>query len=493
MTVTARVGWAIGAAVLGALLALGALAHALREEAFEARLSDTVTAAMEASRARCEADPAAFVARRPTRPPRGPRAPRGGRGERRVERVRPGRTQAVFAADGRASSGGPPLDPEALATLQAHATVPLDGPGVPPDTYAVRMPWDEGPCAIVQVRAPRPHPGAFAALRPLSIAGVVLLVALLAAVLALRGPLVRLRALTRAAEELARSGFSRRGALDEAAPAPNPSRPGARDEVEALGAALRLAVDRIAADAAALSARDAALTEYVAHTTHDLLTPVTVLTGQLAELQAALAAHAPVDPALVAHAMGEAHHLTQLVQNLGIVARLDRPTPIVQRHPLDLRDVVARVAARHAPLARARGLSLEHAVPAQPVPFEGDGLLLERALGNLVHNALRHPRREGRTGGHVAVVLTASGGGFALRVLDDGDGMTDAGLEALRSGVPTDARTRTVGFGLDVVRRVADLHGLRLDVEHGQDGGLTFTLHAAASGPPRPLAAVGPA
>ena len=129
----------------------------------------------------------------------------------------------------------------------------------------------------------------------------------------------------------------------------------------------------------------------------------------------------------------------------------------------------------------------------QVIERQGDGLLLERALGNLVHNALWHPRREGRTGGHVAVVLTASGGGFALRVLDDGDGVSDAGLEELRRGVPTDARTRTVGFGLDVVRRVADLHGLRLDVEHGQDGGLTFTLQAAASGPPRPPAAVGPA
>jgi len=468
VSVTARVVLAIAVATLAASAAPLLLSDQAQREGVEARVADVVVSAMAAGgRERCEQDPARFVARSEAR--LGERRRRG-QGEGRFSPI-VGARFAVFATDGTSESGAPSLPTEMLSALERDIVVSL-----PEHEHRlrllVRMPWDEGPCAIVGVERPAPADPAVARRRGLFLSLVVLAVASLAAVLALRSPLARLRALTEAASSLGRSGFRDRGALDRATEGPR-----AKDEIGALGASLREAVDRIAEDAARLSARDAALTEYVAHTTHDLMTPVTVLTGHLSELEEDLAKGRTIEPRTVERAVVEAHYLATLIANLGIVARLDRPDPIVQKRPIDLRDVITRVAARHEPLARARGLTLEHAVPDGPVRLDADDLLLERALGNLVHNANRHPAPPEGGEGHVVLTLTGASRPV-IRVFDDGVGPDDATLRAMQhpSDEKDEARTRTHGFGMDVVRRVAVLHGLDLRIERGALGGLEVML-----------------
>lgn len=89
--------------------------------------------------------------------------------------------------------------------------------------------------------------------------------------------------------------------------------------------------------------------------------------------------------------------------------------------------------------------------------------------------------RHNRPGGHVAIVLDASGGRFTLTVLDDGPGVPDADLVHL--GEPgwrsDDARTRAPegrGLGLAIVGRIARAHGLELTFAAGPDGGLVASL-----------------
>ncbi|GAB4212751.1 MAG: hypothetical protein OHK0013_35870 [Sandaracinaceae bacterium] len=472
MKITARVVLAIAVATIAASGALFVLAEQAQREMVEGRVADAVTAAMEAGgRERCEADPSRFIARSEVGARRARRIPRPGRFAPLV-----GARFAVFASDGTSAGSLPDLPAEVVVRLERERVVSAPAGPEGGARFLVRMPWDEGPCAIVGVERPDAPDLAVARRRGLLLSLVVLGVASLAAVLALRSPLRRLRALTEASGALARSGFRDRAPLDRAT-----SGTAVRDEIAALGASLKEAVDRIASDAERLAARDAALTEYVAHTTHDLMTPVTVLTGQLAELEDDLRNGRPIEHRTVERAIGEAHYLATLIANLGVVARLDRPDPIVQKRRIDLRDVVERVAARHEPLARAKGLSLAHAVPDEPVPFEGDDLLLERALGNLVHNAIRHHRaRQGVSGGHVALVLRE---GPHLRVLDDGAALDDDTLAVLAAEAPAAdaARTRRHGFGMDVVRRVAALHGLRLSVARAEEGGLSVVLAPAAT------------
>jgi len=480
VTVTARVGIAIAIATLAASGSILVFAEQVQREGREARVADAITLVMSSGgRERCESDPARFVARSEERLARAQRRGRGSRGPVGPMAFVQSARLAVFETGGRSATGEETLAPELLGRLSRDSVVTLpddDGRA----RFLVRMPWDEGPCAVVALERAFSPEASRARRRGWLLSLAVLVVAVGAAVLALRSPLSRLRMLTEAARALGRSGFGDRAALDRASPRHEPP---PRDEIGALAASLRDAVDRIAADAERLTARDAALTEYVVHTTHDLMTPVTVLTGQLAELEEDLAKNEAPERRTVERAIGEADYLATLIANLGAVARLDRPDPIVQRRTLDLRDVVERVRARHEPLARSRGLVLEHAIPDEPCLLEGDDLLLERALGNLVHNAIRHHRSADGSEGHVALVLSRTRTELSLRVVDDGAGLDEPALRTLVScargdtpAVEHPARGRSHGFGMDVVRRVAALHELELRVERGESGGLSVTL-----------------
>ena len=477
MSITTRVMLAVAIAAIVATAALLVGMHTIEREATEARLIDMVTNVMETGgRERCEANPRRFAehSRMPRRMARRGRMLGGNTG---VD---------VYFADGSSSLGATSLSREVLAQLGEREVLAVGR------RLLVRMSWEEGPCAIVSVR--RPPDGMLGdsprgeqanrrirganSWRPWLLALVVLGVSLAASVLALRSPLRRLSMLSQAATELATSGFQTRTKLDEA------SRLGAPDEVGQLTLRLREAVDRIAQDSAALAARDVALTEYVTHTTHDLMTPVTALMQHLAQLEEEAREGQAASPEAVSHAMRETHYLTQLVGNLGIIARVDASDRIVQKRDLDLREIVERVAARHMPLARSHRLSLAHSVPDVAVIANVDELLVERALGNLVYNAIRHHRlAEGQVEGHVALVLSAQGARFALRVLDDGaNGAKEAArIQALLDGANPDsqARTRTHGFGMEVVRKVALAHDFAWKATPSEEGGLEIVMEGA--------------
>src|SRR5262249_26341275 len=131
------------------------------------------------------------------------------------------------------------------------------------EEIAVRMPWTEGPCAVMLVRRPAER-RAEAWWRALLVTLPVTLAAILVAVLAV-GPIVtRIRRLTGAVEG--------RTPLREDV---------SKDELGELARAFAESRRALDARLAELEARDEALRKYVASTTHDVMLPVTVLAGHL--------------------------------------------------------------------------------------------------------------------------------------------------------------------------------------------------------------------
>lgn len=336
---------------------------------------------------------------------------------------------------------------------------------------AVRMAWDDGPCAIVLARQEvRPDPRAE---HDLIVGSALVGLGLVVAVLVAAGPPVaRIRAL---AARVRGSGTA------QEAPA---IQVGGTDEIADLARAFDAAAAEVRAHVEALERREATLREFVANTDHDLTIPLTVLLGHLSDLQRSADAGEAVDPARLRDAAREADYMASLVRNLGVAARLEAGEPAAARAPVDLNALVGRVVARHRPLAEAARVSLEFAVPEATVVADGDETLLEQAASNLVHNAVRH----NRAGGHVAVTLDAprpesgaSAGEFVLRVSDDGPGLPAD--ECARLAAPDDrsagARSRaagTGGLGLRIVQRIAERHGLRLHLAPRDGGGLVAEL-----------------
>jgi signal transduction histidine kinase len=253
------------------------------------------------------------------------------------------------------------------------------------------------------------------------------------------------------------------------------------DEIADVARAFNAAGLQIREQLAEKAMREQALREFLANTTHDVMIPLTVLQGHLATLQRNAAAGAPTDAATVKAAMDEAHYMAALMHNLGVVARLDTPGAPVHRGAVDLNALVARVVARHGPIARQLEVALDSAVPEEPVVVEGDVTLLEQAVSNVVYNAIRYNRPHG----HVAAILERQApGGFRLRVIDDGPGIAEEERARIfERGVRSDAaRTRSPegqGLGLHIARRVAELHCLELRLGPSEFGGLQVDLAGA--------------
>jgi signal transduction histidine kinase len=210
------------------------------------------------------------------------------------------------------------------------------------------------------------------------------------------------------------------------------------DEISRLGQAF-------AAMTAALGESAGAQRRLVADASHELRTPLTSLTTNLE-----LLAEQPDDPhapALAAAALAEAGQLRVLINGLVELARDGRASCHIEDVRLDL--VAERVAARAA--GRAPGLRYE--LDCRPTLVRGDPDALERAIGNLVDNALKWSPPDGR------IRILAAGG--SVEVSDDGPGIPADDLPYIFDRFYRAAKARALpgsGLGLAIVRRIADMH-----------------------------------
>lgn len=435
----------------------------LRVNAIVDTTTENILARMnDRERALCEADPAAWAASALERARRRADRRRGRNPRRPLELMVYDDT--LRAADSR----WPALDASMARALRSgeESASHVEGSQI---VVATSMPWRSGRCAVIAVA--RPYGGVATRRSWLMALGVGAL-AMCVALLAIGTVVRRIRKLTKAVADGSQI----------------PSQGG--DEIAELARAFAANRDELRARLAELEARDTALTRFVSNTTHDVMLPLTVLIGHLAELDEHVRAGDGANATTVRAALEEAHYLTSLVQNLGVAAKLDVGEAHVVWHDVDLVPLVERVIARHTRIAQQRGVELAHAIPDTALVVRGDVTLIEQAVSNLVHNAVRYAD----TGGHVAVVLERNTPlRFELRVLDDGPGVPDALLTRLgERGFRTDeARTRQpqgFGLGLHIVHDVAKRLGLELRFARAAERGLLVTLSGTCL-PPAPRSA----
>ncbi|MEU5159202.1 HAMP domain-containing sensor histidine kinase [Streptomyces sp. NPDC020875] len=139
--------------------------------------------------------------------------------------------------------------------------------------------------------------------------------------------------------------------------------------------------------------------------------------------------------------------------------------------PLDLRRIAADAADRAAGSAAGRRITLESDLAAAPVA--GEPILLERAVGNLLENAVRH----NHPGGEITVTTGTSAAGAFVRVVNTGRRIAPDEARGLPEPFVrgSGARTRSdggAGLGLSIVRAVATAHAGELTVTARPGGGL---------------------
>jgi signal transduction histidine kinase len=300
----------------------------------------------------------------------------------------------------------------------------------------------------------------------------IALIAVLAGLVAFRQITRPLRGLARAMHEL---DVDR---LAAEAP-PTAERRDETDEIAMLrGAFGRMSV-RIAEQWRTLRRKDQERREVVANVSHDLRTPLTSLHGSLETLAHKHGLSAAERERYLETALAQSTKVTRLAHELFELARLEHDAPTLDSEPFSLGELAHDVVQELSVLAAQKQQRLAADVPPNLPNVEGSLRLIDRALTNLIGNAIQHTPVDGEIG----VALCAVAGGVEVVVRDDGPGLPPEVREALREPPPPGSRRATTGLGLQIVRRILELHDSRLELEEPERGTrVRFELRAARPG-----------
>jgi two-component system OmpR family sensor kinase len=379
----------------------------------------------------------------------------------RSQLVEPGESYAQLVRRGRVVDATPPLGGEPVLRpdqLRAAARGPLYAtlpsvPGLNESSRVLATPVSRGILIVGDTR--QNDLETLASFRDeLLIAGpIALLLASLAGYL-LAGIALR------PVEEMR----SRAEAISAETPGERLPVPATHDELERLGLTLNEMLDRL--EDALRRERD-----FVADAGHELRTPLALLR---AELELALRHDLSAEElrGAVRVSVEEVDRLTQLAEDLLLVARSERGELPLQVEPLRADELLASVARKFRWRAEAERRPLAHEAPAD-LRLDADRLRVEQALGNLVDNALRHG------GGAVLLRARTVNGRIELHVEDEGRGFPPAFVEHAfeRFSRPDAGRERGgAGLGLSIVRTIAEAHGGSADAANVPGGGADVWL-----------------
>jgi two-component system CheB/CheR fusion protein len=160
----------------------------------------------------------------------------------------------------------------------------------------------------------------------------------------------------------------------------------------------------------------------------------------------------------------QASHLARLVDDLVDVNRITRDKLELRKEPVDLADVVkAAVDSCGTREDLGREVSLE--LPAVPIRLEADGMRVTQVLQNLLTNAIKYTKPQGR----IRLSAERDGTHVALRVTDDGIGVAPEALahlfELFYQADRSLERTQSgLGIGLTLARNLVEMHGGTLEV-----------------------------
>jgi signal transduction histidine kinase/ActR/RegA family two-component response regulator/transcriptional regulator with GAF, ATPase, and Fis domain len=156
----------------------------------------------------------------------------------------------------------------------------------------------------------------------------------------------------------------------------------------------------------------------------------------------------------------QVQQIVRLVDDLLEISRITRGKIQLDRHPVRLADAVRDAVETSRPLVERARHQLTVALPEEPLTVYADGVRLTQVLSNLVNNAAKYTG----SGGRIWLSADHEGDDVAIRVRDNGFGITDAQLphvfEMFAQGhTPGETTGDGLGIGLAIVRKLVEMHG----------------------------------
>ncbi|MEG0251938.1 MAG: HAMP domain-containing sensor histidine kinase [Christensenellaceae bacterium] len=242
-----------------------------------------------------------------------------------------------------------------------------------------------------------------------------------------------------------------------------------KNEIAELGQTFNMMCDKI-------QNVDKQRSEFVSDASHELKTPLASMKILVESLLYQDNVPEDIYKDFLSDINGEIDRLNNLITDLLLLSKMDSDILTINIDKELLSNVINKCVTALNPIAKERNISIEVTI-TDDVEVECDALKLRQALNNLIENAIKYTQNDG----HVKIGIKRFSQEAHVTVQDDGVGMTSEHLVHIfeRFYRVDKARSRDTGgtgLGLHIVRRIALMHGGRVDVESEYGVGSKFTL-----------------
>ncbi|MDI6830250.1 MAG: ATP-binding protein [Actinomycetota bacterium] len=218
--------------------------------------------------------------------------------------------------------------------------------------------------------------------------------------------------------------------------------------------------------------------DFVANVSHELRTPVATIRALADSLQGGALDDRERAERFLRDLGHEAARLSQLVEDLLTLSRLEARETSLQLEDFEPVGLVRDCLEDKGKMAERFGVRLELGEAGEELALVADRGLLRTAINNLLDNAIKY----NRPGGRVRVSVREGDGASALiEVEDTGIGIKREELPRVferfyRVDRARSRETGGTGLGLSIVRHIVDLHGGTVEVRSAEGEGSTFTI-----------------
>ncbi|MFO0938352.1 MAG: heavy metal sensor histidine kinase [Gemmataceae bacterium] len=217
------------------------------------------------------------------------------------------------------------------------------------------------------------------------------------------------------------------------------------------------------------------LDQFSADIAHELRTPVNNLRGEVEVALCNPRSHEQYRE-LLASNLEECERLTRLIESLLFLARAENPKTQIVKESIDVGIELATVCDYYEAVASEKGIKLIVVVSGL-VQAELNRPLFQRAVGNLVENALSHTPQ----GGTITLSSHINDTLAVVEVIDSGTGIPKAHLSHIfdrfyRADSARNSSAGNVGLGLSIIKSIVDLHGGKVEIVSQEASGTRVTM-----------------
>ncbi len=249
---------------------------------------------------------------------------------------------------------------------------------------------------------------------------------------------------------------------------------GAGDELDKLAYTFNNMIERV-------SIAYEKLFQFSSDAAHELRTPLTSLIGEIESVLSKEEFYEEYRAVLMSN-LEEISRLSQLVNNLLFLSRVDGHLQVKDQQTIELNTVIRDVSEIFEPVADEKEIVFSKDIIAAPLYIKGEKWQIKQIVYNLLDNSIRY----NRPGGRVVIILKKSERCAEISIKDTGIGISDENKEKVfdRFYREDSSRTRNIegfGLGLSIVKSIVEAHGGKILVSSRLGEGSIFTVRLPLS------------